>query len=78
MFNKADEFRRENGMWPPQSNKICGTWVKDQRAFGRKFMEDPESTNKITQERVDKLTQAGFVWNIYAKQVSSLIFVRLL
>ena len=26
-------------------------------------MEDPKSTGKITQERVDKLTQAGFVWN---------------
>ena len=76
MFNKTDEFRRENGMWPPQSNKICGTWVKDQRRFGRKFMNDPESTSAITQERVDKLTQAGFVWN--AKEVSSLIFVRLL
>ena len=50
-------------MWPPQSNKICGTWVKDQRRFGRKFMNDPESTSAITQERVDKLNEAGFDWN---------------
>ena len=78
MFNGVDEYRRKNGMWPPRSDETYGNWVTNQRTFGRKFMEDPESTNKITQERVDKLTQAGFVWNIYAKKVSSLIFVRLL
>jgi len=39
-------------------------------------MEDPKSTGSISQERIDKLNEAGFVWN--SKYVSSLIFVRLL
>ena len=39
-------------------------------------MNDPKSTGKMTQDRFDKLNEAGFVW--YGKYVSSLIFVRLL
>ena len=39
-------------------------------------MKDPKSTGRISQERIDKLNEVGFVWN--DKDVSSLIFVRLL
>ena len=44
-------------------------------------MKDPKSTNSITQDRIDKLTQAGFVWNPgtgNCNNVSNLIFARLL
>ena len=37
-------------------------------------MKDPKSTGRISQERIDKLNEAGFDWNPRRK-VSSLIFV---
>ena len=62
---KAIKYRDKNGVWPPKSDKTCGNWVSNQRKYGKMFMKDPKSTNSINQDRIDKLTQAGFVWSEY-------------
>ena len=81
-LDKAVKYYEKHGVWPPKSEETCGMWVHNQRTLGKKFMKDPKSTGWITQDRIDKLTEAGFDWNPRAnnrkKEVSSLIFVRLL
>ena len=46
---------------PPQSQGVLGTWVDRQRTQKKKF--DKGEKSQLTQERIDKLDEVGFVWN---------------
>ena len=45
-------------------NKQLGTWVSKQRHYRKKFNANPsDTTATITQARIDRLDELGFVWN---------------
>ena len=50
-------------------NKPLGTWVSGQRQQYRRCQEGKKS--KITQERIDKLNEIGFVWDARSKRLQS-------
>ena len=66
--NKWDEnltqvvqYKEKHKRFPPQSQGVLGTWVDKQRREKKKF--DKGEKSSMTQERIDKLDEVGFVWN---------------
>ena len=60
-FTLAVQYKDEHKQWPPQSQGVLGTWVDRQRTQKKKF--DKGEKSQLTQERIDKLDEVGFVWN---------------
>lgn len=67
-FEELLQYKKENGhCCVPQNqkdNSCLARWVKRQRYQYKLFLEGDQSST-MTQERVDALDRAGFVWDIH-------------